>query len=118
MSIRSTTVEVIAGFPKAVKPDVAASVCTKLVISESEFCDVFAKDVVRGYKERDFSWSEADAAMNALSGFFFGDLPPRAPFPEYAFGVFLAFDAGELHGEPDNERITNELLDSLHVKPN
>jgi hypothetical protein len=85
-------------------------------MSEAAFCDLFAKEVAQGYLDGAISWSDGDAAMNALSGYFFVHLPKEVPFPNYAFGVFLAFDAGETLEEPDNERTTKQQLEALQEK--
>ena len=116
MDFRPYITEAIAAFPKIVTPEAVSPVCTAFGVSPTDFCDHFAKEVARGYLAGDLSWSDADSAMNALSGFFFLHLPKDAPFPDYAFGVFLAFDAGEVLEAPENERITKEQLASLHAK--
>ncbi len=116
MNVRPHITEAISAFPKAVSPDMVSRACSVLGISPTEFCEHFAKEVTRAYLDRELSWSDADGAMNTLSGFFFRHLPQGAPFPEYAFGVFLAFDAGEVLEKPENERMTREQLANLHAK--
>jgi len=116
MNLQSYITEAIAAFPKVVTIELVSRACTTLGVSPSDFCDRFAKEVARGYVDGELSWPDADSAMNALSGFFFGHLPMGSPFPDYAFGVYLAFDAGEDFEEPANERVTKEQLARLHAK--
>jgi hypothetical protein len=116
VSLQPYIATAIAEFPKGVTPELVARACSHLGISQVEFCDMFAKEAAHGYLDGSLTWRDADSAMNALSGFFFLHLPKGAPFPDYAYGVFLAFDAGEVFPEPDNERATKEQLASLHAK--
>jgi hypothetical protein len=114
MSLRSYITKAVADFPKVVTSEMVSPACSSFGFSPTEFCDLFAKEVARDYLDGKLSWSDADVAMNALSGFFFVYLPPDAPFPDYAFGIFLAFDAGETLEEPENERITKKQLETLN----
>jgi hypothetical protein len=116
MNLPAHIKEAVAAFPKIVTPEVVSAASAALGVSATEFCDLFAKEVAREYLAGELSWSDADCAMNALSGFFFVHLPAAAPFPDYAFAVFQAFDAGEIVAEPENERIAREQLASLHEK--
>jgi hypothetical protein len=116
MNIRRYIDNAIAALPNVVTPDMVSVACMELGVSPAGFCDHFAKEVARSYLAGELSWMEADAAMNALSGFFFMHIADGAPFPDYAFGVFLAFDDGEMLEEPENERIAKERLESLHEK--
>src|ERR1700731_1393134 len=116
MSLKPYIATVIAESPKAVTPELVARACSDLGILQSELCDMFAKEVAHGYLDGSLTWRDADSAMNALSGFFFLHLPKVTPFPGYAYDVFLAFDAGEVFPEPDNERVTKKQLTSLHAK--
>ena len=111
MDMRPYITSAIASFPKVLAADVVLPACSQLAISPAQFCDYFAKEVTREYLAEELSWLDANAAMNALSGFFFAEV---SPIPDYAFGVFLAFDAGETQAEP--EQITKEQLASLHEK--
>src|SRR6476620_7462816 len=116
MNLRRYITDATLAPPKAVAPEVVSSACAELGISPTDFCDHFAKEVARAYLGGELSWLDADTAMNALSGFFFTHLPKESPFPDYAFGVYLAFDAGEVLEAPENERITKEQLGNLHAK--
>ena len=113
MGLRHYITGAVTAFPKVVTPEIVSSACTELGVSPTEFCDYFAKGVAGSYLDGQLSWLDADAAMNALSGFFFVHLPKDAPFPDYAFGVFLAFDAGEMHAAPENECVTRAQLAGL-----
>jgi hypothetical protein len=116
MNVHSYVAKAIADFPMVVTADTVSSASAALGVSPTEFCDLFAKEVSREYLEGKLSWVDADTAMNALSGFFFVHLPKEGPFPDHAFGIFLAFDAGETVEEPENERITKEQLATLNEK--
>src|SRR5690349_669843 len=114
MDMRPYIASAIAGSPKALATDVVTAACASLGISQTEFCDCFAKQVVREYTDGELPWRDAEVAMNALSGFFFLQLPNGAGFPDYAFGVFLAFDAGETEADP--EPVTKAHLERLHAE--
>jgi len=114
MDLRRYIIDAAAS-PRVVPPEVVSCACAELGISATDFCDHFAKEVARAYLAEELSWLDADTAMNSLSGYFFG-LPKEIPFPDYAFGVFLAFDAGEVLEAPENERVTKEQLVALHAK--
>ncbi len=116
MNLPAHIKKAVAAFPKIVTPEDVSAACVVLGVSPTEFCDIFAREVAREYLAGELSWSDADCAMNALSGFFFVHLPADAPFPDYSFAVFQAFDAGEMVAEPENERVTREQLASLHEK--
>jgi hypothetical protein len=94
-----------------------AKVCKEDGMSSVEFCDVFARAVANGYLKGTYSWAFGDAAMNGLSGYGFS-LSEHHNLPDFAFGVFLAFDAGETLLPPDNEVTTKEQLLRLLNTPN
>lgn len=116
MELKDCIASAIAEFPKIVTPETASRVGAAIGATESVFCDLFAKEVATSYLGGTLTWTEGNAAMNALSGYFFLHLPKESLFPDYAYAVFLAFDAGETSEEPDNERITKEQLGALHAK--
>lgn len=101
----------IAAFPKIVAADEVAAASARMGVSPTAFCDLFAKQVAHDYLAGRLPWTDADMAMTALSGYFFTQLPEGEAFPDYAFGVFLAFDAGETAAEP--EEITRAQLNHL-----
>jgi hypothetical protein len=111
----------IADFPKVITPETVTRACSELGLSAPEFCDAFAKEVAEGYLSGAITWSDGDVAMNALSGYFFIHTPKNESIPDYAFGVYLAFDEAEyVHpGDPkdfDNESRTRALLRDLEQK--
>lgn len=116
MQLRSQIEAAIADAPGIVTPEAVAGACSSLGLSATAFCDLFAKEVTKAYLDGTIGWSDGDAAMNALSGYFFVHLPKDVPFPDYAFGAFLAFDAGEALEEPDNERTTKQQLAALQER--
>jgi len=95
----------------------AADACKALGLSSTEFCDVFARSVATGFLSGTYSWESSDAAMNGLSGYGFA-LSSHHSLPDFAFGVFLAFDAGETLLPPANETVAREQLSRLLNPPN
>ena len=92
-------------------------VCKKEGMSSAQFCDAFAREVASDYLKGTYSWEFGDAAMNGLSGYGFA-LSEDHSLPDFAFKVFLAFDAGETLLPPDNEVTTKEQLLRLLNPPN
>ena len=116
MRLTSYIAAAIADFPKVITPETVARACSECGLSAQEFCDAFAKEVAGGFLEGSVTWSDGDAAMNALWGYISLSLMKHTPIPDYAFGVFLAFDAGETIQEKSSDARTTELLNALHEK--
>ena len=117
MNFRPYIDEAAAAFPKVMTPEMISRGCAAFGFSVTAFSDAFAMAVAREYLDGKLSWSDADAAMNGLSGYFSLHLPTEVPFPDYAWGIYLAFDAGEIAQDP--ERVTKEqLADCMQKRPN
>jgi hypothetical protein len=85
-------------------------------MTPSDFLDRFARHVVSGYLDGRFSWLQCDTAMNVLTGLMSS---LYQEFPDLAFGVFLAFDAGEYHPNAPTltpDEVTRPLIDELIAK--
>ena len=116
MDLSHLIISSIAGFPKVISADEIDGAALKLGLSPSQLCDAFAKEVADGYLAGRYTWDEGDVAMNALWGYISLSLMEHTPIPDYAFGVFLAFDAGEVIQEKSSDACTTELLRALHEK--
>ena len=77
------------------------------------FCDEFSRVVATGYFDGRLEFSFCDGAINNLYGFMMTDMT-EAPFPAYAYSVFLAFDEGEYHHSKDPP---NASPVELYTKP-
>lgn len=99
--------------PKAIEATTADAASVDVGCSQKEFCDAFAADVAKQYLYGSLSSRDADTAMNALSGYFFRDVPPRSPVPVLGFSVF---DEGARSDVPENEIATRRRLDELRDK--
>lgn len=85
--------------------------CKAAGYSFSEFSDAFARRVVERYLSDDLSWSDADVAMNHVFEIMTYHCAPT--LPDYGWGVYLAFDAGE-YIAPFGDEVTKPLLAKLH----
>ncbi len=68
------------------------------------FCNRDAQMVTDAYLKGFVSWLAADAVVNHLYPFIL----ECAAVPEYAWGVYEAFDAGEYH--PDTPQLTDDAV--------
>lgn len=121
MRLTSYIATAIADFPKVITSETVEHACSHFSLSPLEFCNAFAQEIAESYLNGTLPWSDGDTAMTALSGYFFAHAPKNAPFPDYAFGVYLAFDEAEyVHaGDPedfDHESRTRTLLRDLAKK--
>jgi len=116
MDLRLFIKNAIDAFPDGIRTEAVAVAASDLGLSLSQFCDAFAKEVDDGFLAGRYSWSDGDVAMNALWGYISRSLMKDTPIPDYAFGVFLAFDAGETIHEKGSVARTTELLNALHEK--
>jgi hypothetical protein len=94
----------------------AEAFCRREQIAPAVFLDQFARHIVTGYLDGRFTWLSCDTAMNILMGLM---STVYLEFPDFAYGVFLAFDAAEYHPEtpaltPD--QVTRPLIDGLLTK--
>ena len=74
-----------------------------------KYCDQVAQLIARAYLERKASWLAADAAINHLYPIML-ECPST---PEYAWGIYEAFDAAENHpGSPglSEDDVTRPIL--------
>jgi len=102
------------GHISVTKDDVNAY-CEQKQISTSLFLEKFARYIVEGYVTGRFTWHSCDTAMNNLSGL----MAQYALMPDYPWGVFLAFDAGEHHPNTPNltaDEVTRPLIDEIIAK--
>jgi hypothetical protein len=67
-----------------------------------EYCDQAALLIARRYLEGHTSWLAADAAINHL----YPVMLECPAIPEFAWGVYEAFDAGEYH--PDSPTLSDD----------
>ena len=89
------------------------SFCVASGISFAAFCDEFSRVVATGYFHGRLDFSFCDGAINNLYGFMMTEMT-EAPFPAYAYSVFLAFDEGEYHHRKDPPNASPE---ELYTKP-
>jgi hypothetical protein len=79
------------------------------------FLERFTRYIVEGYVSGRLTWLSCDTAMNNLSGL----MAQYFLMPDYPWGVFLAFDAGEHHPKTPNltpDEVTRPLIDKLIAK--
>jgi hypothetical protein len=70
--------------------------------ASQEYCDQAALLIARGYLEDHTSWLAADAAINHL----YPVMLECPAVPEFAWGIYEAFDAGEHH--PDSPTLSDD----------
>ena len=90
----------------------AEACCLKEKITTREFLERFARYIVDGYVAGRFNWDSCDSAMNNLSAL----MAEYLLMPDYAWKVFLAFDAGEYHPNTPNlspDEVTRPLIDKI-----
>ena len=80
------------------------------VQSVRDFCDAFSKRVAVRYLQDDLSWEQGDAVMNHLFNLMISHSGNRVP--DFAWEVYLAFDAGE-YMEPGGDATTRPLINKL-----
>lgn len=100
--------------PLVNKADVEAF-CQQEQIETAVFLERFARFIVEGYVAGRFTWLSCDTAMNGLSGL----MSHYVLMPDYPWGVFLAFDAGEYHPKTPTltpDEVTRPLIDELIAK--
>ena len=74
--------------------------------SREHFCDEFSRRVAHGYATGRFSYHIADAAMNRLYAFGYGN--ESGTLPAYSWEVYRAFDDGEYRHYGDVEEVDPE----------
>ena len=89
--------------------------CQQERITHAVFLDQFAQYIVKGYVDGCFTYMACDTAVRSMVDIMI----QFREFPDYAYGVFLAFDAGEdnPHSKyltPD--QITRPLISTLLAK--
>ncbi len=114
--MKSFIAKTIAEFPHYPSAESVEAASSELGLSPSAFCDAFAQEVVSGYLSERYTWAEGDKAMNSIWCYICLSLIEHTAMPNYAFGVFLAFDAGEVVQEKSSDARTKELLSALHEK--
>jgi len=70
------------------------------------FCDEFARRVASRYLADELSWPDGDQVMNNI--FPLMTMECGSVLPEFAWDVYLAFDAGEI--APGGDAVTRPLL--------
>ena len=93
----------------------ADTFCQQEQITPDVFLDSFARHLVIGYMEDRFTWEACDTGLNCLMAL----MSKYCLFPDYAFGAFLAFDAGEYHPNTEDltpDEVTRPLIRSLIEK--
>jgi hypothetical protein len=97
-------IELASASAQALEPSDVETVAQQLDCSTDDICDAFAKRVAQGYLRGEYSFTAADAAMNALFGFAYP--VTGAGLPSLASRVYEAFDEGEyVHaGEPEDSQ--------------
>lgn len=75
--------------------------------SRERFCDEFSRRVAQGYATGCLCFTVADAAMNRLYAFSYGN--SRGMLPAYSWDVYQAFDDGEYRHYGDPEDVDPEL---------
>lgn len=78
-----------AGLPATASPEVVRT-----------WCDSYARRLAERYLSGELSWTLADCAANRL--FFLLTKHCGEHLPDYAWGVYLAFDGGEIDGRADD----------------
>lgn len=73
------------------------------------FCDAFACRVVERYLAGDLPWPDGDMAMNNIFSLITRD---AVSHPDYAWQVYLAFDAGE-YVAPGGDAVTRPMILAL-----
>ncbi|HEV8694545.1 MAG TPA: hypothetical protein VGQ93_10260 [Lysobacter sp.] len=74
--------------------------------SREHFCDEFSRRVAHGYAIGRLSYAVADAAMNRLYVFGYGN--EDGVLPTYSWDVYRAFDDGEYRHYGDAEDVDPE----------
>lgn len=91
-------------------PAIVNQLCQALGVSPHDLFNEYAKQVADGFLAGRYSWVSADSAMNAFFAYW-STHSQAFNLPDFAFGVYLAFDAGELSQEPDV--LTKSCLSNL-----
>ena len=86
-------------------------------LTPAAFLDTFAHHVVSGYLDGRFPWVPCDEAMNVLMGLM---STLYQEFPDFSFGVYLAFDTAE-YNHPNMpilppDEVTRPLIVDLVAK--
>ena len=74
--------------------------------SREHFCDEFSRRIAHGYAIGRLSYDVADAAMNRLYVFGYGN--ESGGLPAYSWDVYRAFDEGEYRHYGDAEDVDPE----------
>lgn len=74
------------------------------------FCDTFSHRLVALYLGGQLTWLQADAAANNIYVLMVRDCGGRVP--DYAWDVYLAFDAGE-YRTPGEDATTRPLIEEI-----
>ena len=89
--------------------------CQQEQITTSVFRKKFARYIVQGYVSGRFNWLSCDTAVNSLSAV----MAWYGLMPEFPWGVFLAFDAGECHPDTPTltpDQVTRPMIDKFISK--
>ena len=73
-------------------------------------CDRFACRLIEHYLSGSLTWVQADTAANHIYLLMVRDCGDRVP--DYAWDVYLAFDAGE-HAAPGGDATTRPLIERI-----
>jgi hypothetical protein len=76
------------------------------------FCDSFAHRLIERYLSGSITWSDADLAVNNIYVLMVQNCGDQVP--EYAWEVYLAFDAGECIA-PGGDATTRPLIEAMKV---
>lgn len=74
------------------------------------FCDAFSRRLIEFYLGGQLSWVQADAAANNIYELMVKDCGDRVP--DYAWEVYLAFDAGE-STSPGEDATTRPFIEAI-----
>jgi hypothetical protein len=77
-----------------------------LGLSIGDVCDAFATRVAERYLRGEYSYTSADAAMNALFAYAYPE--SGVGLPSLAFSIYEAFDEGEYHHADDRPNSQGE----------
>ena len=86
---------------KPLDASIVGTTCKELNMSENDFYDAFARHAAGEFLKNFDLWDDCDMAMNHLFGF--ASAIRKHILPDFAFSVYLAFDAGEV-GKPDDPK--------------
>jgi hypothetical protein len=79
---------------------------------QEQLCDTVAAELALGFSEDYLSYDFCDHLANVMFGWFVEGVaedPISVGFPDFFFGVYVAFDAGEYRHPGDGEDVDPEV---------